>query len=69
MIDQADAGENSRRIAVGPPPVPESGVPQEKDATEDISLLDLEMLVEEMSEGTSEEACVEPPRVRSRGSS
>ncbi len=76
-ITEADGGDHSERIDVRPPPPPPkppvgvgSGVPAKTDETEDISLLDLDVLVEEISNpATVEDGCVEPPRVRSRGPS
>jgi len=69
-IKEAHAGDRSERIVVAPPPPPppSSGVPT-REVTEDISLVDLDMLVEEMSGGSPDDkACTDPPVVRKRDS-
>ena len=69
-IEHAHAGDRSERIVVAPPPPPPpaSGVPT-SEVTEDISLVDLDMLVDEMS-GVSpdDKACADPPQVHKRDS-
>lgn len=72
-IADADAGAQSERIVLQPPPpppAPPAGTPAPMgEAAEDISLLDLDMLVEEISapaEPGEDDGCVEPPQVRSR---
>ena len=73
-ITEAHGGEHSERIVVAPrqsppPPPTGDGVPVESDKTEDISLVDLDLLVEELTDDADSvsDGCVEPPQVRSRG--
>lgn len=69
-IQHAHAGDRSERIVVAPPPPPPpaSGVPT-SEVTEDISLLDLDMLVDEMSGGSPDDkGCTDPPVVHKRDS-
>ncbi|MEM6993984.1 MAG: hypothetical protein AAF721_25960, partial [Myxococcota bacterium] len=72
-ITEAHGGAHSERIVVKPPPPPPppaDGVPLATEEAEDISLVDLDLLVEEISNTESaEDGCVEPPQVRSRGPS